>query len=340
MKTVIITGAAGPLGGRVLDLLSERPEVARIYVLARDGDTSAAAVPKARVLVGDAGLPRLGLPEETYAEVTGSLSAVFHCAERTALDQDLEQARAENVAPARVLVEVLGAAAGARLVHASTTWVSGTKKGLLTEFDLACGQGFYNAYERSKHEAEAVLRASNVADRITIARRSSAVGAADGSPAAPAIDALLHALRGGRVTLASADPRVRLDLVPLDYVARGMVALGEHAGAAGRTVHLVAGWGKSWTLRQILDAAAAGGRASKVWCLPPLFAAPVRGLSFVSGGGLATVPGAFAPYLHQRCVFDDFMARRLLEPQGLACPLPDAWIASTLDGAAPAGAAA
>lgn len=39
---------------------------------------------------------------------------------------------------------------------------------------------------------------------------------------------------------------------------------------------------------------------------------------------------ALAPYLRQRCVFDDFLARALLEPLGLSCPMPETYLAQAL----------
>ncbi|MCA9712169.1 MAG: SDR family oxidoreductase, partial [Myxococcales bacterium] len=172
-------------------------------------------------------------------QLGGSVDTIFHCAERTALDRDLEAARAANVQPVSTLVDLLGGNPGARLAHVSTTMVAGTKRGLFTEFDLACGQRFHNAYEQSKFEAETLLRESKVWDRVTVFRRSLTVEEAPGAGAP--LSALLDDLRRRRPVLLAGDPRMRLDAVPLSYVVGSMVALARRPEALGQTLHLVAG---------------------------------------------------------------------------------------------------
>src|SRR5262245_26240541 len=125
MKTVLLTGAAGAAGARVLELLAERPEVARIYLLSQQGEAGPSRAPAAAKagevvpLAGNARLPRLGLDEKAFGEIAAAVDTIVHCAERAEIDQDLQAAREWNVQPVRGLIELLEKAGGARLVHLS-----------------------------------------------------------------------------------------------------------------------------------------------------------------------------------------------------------------------------
>ena len=354
MRRVLLTGAGGAIGRRVLDALVRRPEVERIYLLGTveegmpcGGMDLVGAAGRAEILcvLGDLHRPHFGLHEAAFAALAECADVVIHCAERARLDHDLAASRACNVAPVQTLIELLRWTCQTRLVHLSTAWVAGTRRGLFTEFDLACGQRFCNAFEESKYEAECLLRDSEVAGRATIVRRSLVLretGPAPGetaNPTAPETDELplgplLGRLARGRRMLLAGDPLAHLDLVPLGHLAEALVTLANQPDAAGKTLHFVAGWPRSRSLGEIVEMARSRwgqdrtGPPKKVRFVPPALAFLVRGLR------------TLAPYLRQRCVFDDFLARGLLEPLGLACPAPETYLAQALGGFAAAAATA
>ena len=349
MNNVMITGSTGAIGARVLSSLAAQPGLRQIYVLRDRSGSGSPPAPdlkphaELRLLDGDPRQPRLGLDPAAFTDLCASVDTIFHCAERTIMDRDLDAARAFNVQPVATLIEMLQHNPAARLAHVSTALVAGTKRGLFTEFDLACGQRFHNAYEQSKFEAERLLRESAVADRVTVFRRSLtadelAAGTAvrQSSPLA----ALLDTLRRGKLVLFAGDPRMHLDTVPLSYVAGSMVALATRPEALGKTVHLVAGWPRSRALRELAAVIRKRFGRGRVRFLPPALSFLARALGLAGLGLIAAFPGrraALAPYFRHRCTFDDFQARALLEPLGLSCPDSDACLAEILDGA---GAAA
>jgi nucleoside-diphosphate-sugar epimerase len=244
-------------------------------------------------------------------------------------DGNLAKARASNVEPVRWLIEMLEKRRDARLVHLSTTWVCGTKGGLFTEFDLACQQSFYNAYEQSKYEAECLLKNSSVADRVIIIRRSLTVDMSNfaDEAAVTTFESVLASLQTTPRIAVLGDSRARIDVIPIEYLAAATVALAGNSSARGRTVHVVAGWGKSWTLGELVQRIRTRVSNSRVYYWPALFAAPVRLIGRLSFGRLLTLPrfAAALPYLRQRCVFDDYLATQLLKPLGLTCPSPEAF---------------
>ncbi|HYL06642.1 MAG TPA: SDR family oxidoreductase, partial [Thermoanaerobaculia bacterium] len=269
-----------------------------------------------------------GLEQAAWEELAAAVDTGFHCDQREVFDQDLELAREANLRPLDNWLLLLCSNPALRLHHLSTALVGGTRRGLLTEFDLDCGQGFHNAWERSKLEAEARLRESPAGDRVTIYRPSHTLGRAAGGEAFELGGAfpLLAVLAAAPVL--PGDPRARLDLVPADYVAAAMVALAA-MGASG-TFHLVGGWDRSLTVRQAAALAAAGrGRSRGGLLLPRALAWPLRLAGAAVPKGFVSRRLAFAiarDWLHQGPVFDNFRADAALRPLGIAAPAPRSWL--------------
>jgi nucleoside-diphosphate-sugar epimerase len=345
MKRVLLTGASGAVGAEVLKTLMAQPSLEQIYVLTSEPESAQGNRPEQttgpalRVITCDLGRPHFGLDALLFAELCDSVDTIFHCAERTLIDQNLLAARAVNSQPMPVLIDLLQRNPAARLVHLSTTLVAGTRRGLFTEFDLACGQDFHNAYEQSKFEAERLLRDSAVSQRIIVVRRSFTMddlqAAARESGASP-LAGLLDSLRRSRLMLIAGDPRMQIDAVSLSYVASSMVALAQHDQALGKTLHVVAGWAQPWPLAAFVSAVRRGLGGGRTGFVPPALSILARALSLLTLGLIAAFPGrrtTLAPYFRHRCVFDNFQARTLLPSLGVAAPSPDLCVDSLLGAA-------
>lgn len=346
-RKVLLSGAASLVGAEVLAALLAAPEVESIRLLVPAGAVGEEALRRLAAYLG--GLPervsalpaaliepRFGLSVAAFAELAAAIDLGLHCAERTRPDQDLERARRANVWPLASWCELLGQNPELTLHHLSTAFVGGTRRGLLTEFDLDCGQGFHHAYERSKFEAERALAESAVAERVTVYRPSHVLGrAADGRAfelggAYP----LLGSLATGR--LLAGDGRARLDLVPADFVGTALARLAL-AGARG-TFHLVNGWEDSLPIREAAELAA---RAVDRRRGPRLLPRAASGLLALSG---AASPGGLAPRrlaLHNAeaalchgLVCDRYRAEAALLPLGLPCPPPRSWLPRVVAAAA------
>ena len=136
---------------------------------ARAGARDAAA-PSA--VAGDLTAPRLGLGER-HEPLAARVGSVIHSAASVAFDLPLEEARAINVEGTRRVLDFAGAVPGLqRVTYVSTAYVAGDRRGTAYEDDRETG-AFRNAYERSKHEAEALVRSSDAAvdDRAAEHRR-------------------------------------------------------------------------------------------------------------------------------------------------------------------------
>jgi pimeloyl-ACP methyl ester carboxylesterase/nucleoside-diphosphate-sugar epimerase len=336
---ILLTGAATLVGAEVLKELLARPQVEAIRLLLPAGEARQrrtrerleaylGPLPSSiEMIAGDLRLPRFGFSLATWDELAAWVNTGFHCAQREIRDRNLELARQANVWPVETWLQLLGHNPVLRLHHLSTAFVGGTRRGLLTEFDLDCGQGFHDAWERSKFEAEVRLRESPASDRVTIYRPSHTLGRA-------ATGEAFH-LEGAYALLASlaaapvlpGDAHARIDLVPADWVAAAMVAL---AGSGAGTFHLACGWAASLPVREAADLAARGrGGTRGARLLPRAVAGPLRLVGAAAPGGLASRGLAFTTarnLLHQGPVFDTYLAGLALAPLGLPCPAPAAWL--------------
>ena len=267
---VFVTGASGLLGSRTLsELLRRRPD-ARASVLVRDPRRWAraahrASIPLDRVTVlrGDITAPRLGLAHSARDRVAAVTTHVLHAAGDVRFSQSLTNARRVHVTGTRHLLGLMSGWPAVRsLVHVSTAFAVGMRTGRIREERGPTPPGWVNAYERSKWEGEEVVRASAVPWTIV---RPSTVVCDDASGHISRRDAVHRALRLQRAGLAAllpGSPETPVDLVPADWVARGLAAAVWSPGLLGRTLHLCAGKG---ALR--LDALLAG--AHRVWSACP-----------------------------------------------------------------------
>lgn len=258
--TLLMTGATGLVGGGALrEVLNVAPE-ARVLALVRtrEGGTllRRSLGPLGRrvsTVLGDVRLPGLGLDAPVRSELRGRITHLLHCAGDICFARPLEQARAVNTAGTAHALELahdLGAAC--HFVHVSTAYVAGRAVGRVEEEPSSGAHGFVNAYEQSKHEAEALVRGSGC--RFVILRPSSIV-CDSRTGAVTQVNAVHRALFlyfGGLVPMLPGDEGAPLDVVPADWVTRAVARLTLDPESSGRTFHLCAGAGAP-TLGALFD---------------------------------------------------------------------------------------
>jgi len=349
-ERVVLTGATGFLGRQILHhLLTQRPQ-ARITLLLRDSAAESATQRLENLLTGccepgsrdlvrqriqvvpsDIRAPRCGLSGRDWEGVADGATHVIHGAASVRFDQTLEEARGVNVGGARHLLEISEQAhrGGSlqRFVYISTAFVAGSRKGLVREGELDVGQRFRNSYERSKCEAESLVRQRMASLPATVLRPSIIVGDSR-TGVTTSFNTLYwplraYAQRGWRI--APGRPGTVIDLAPVNFVAQAAVHLTFLPGATSETLHLAAGPRRSATIGQI------AGAASRFFNRPPprfvntqFFAAVLQPLL------LATVWGRrrrilkqgrfYRPYLDMELEFDTSRADALLEPAGIRPP--------------------
>ena len=188
MKTIFMTGATGFIGSTLVPLLLERgyrvlclvravsSEIAQQRLSAIVGPASCCK--NCIAVCGDVTAELAGVSPEVIAQYSGQIDTMLHSAALIKFDgKDIESAsRAVNVGGTRQVL-ALSELLGAREFHyVSTAYVAGDSE-VFYEDDIDIGQSHRNPYERTKLEAEKLVRAWATGDRrFTIHRLSIVVG--------------------------------------------------------------------------------------------------------------------------------------------------------------------
>jgi dephospho-CoA kinase len=247
----LITGFPAFTAKRMIrQIVAEDPDT-KLYVLAgaRHADDAARFIAaeggRAEVLAGDVCDMDLGLSSAEYRALSRELTWIHHLAGASFMGVDEATARTVNVGGTRTVLDLARDAARlTRVVHWSTALVSGDRKGTYYEDDLEAGQRFRTAFERTKYEAERLVRAAMRQLPITVVRPGLIVGDSQTGEIdtfdGPYYLMVLIATNASRVRLPllgkSSAP---LHLVPIDYVTRAAWHVARGDAAAGKTFHLV-----------------------------------------------------------------------------------------------------
>jgi dephospho-CoA kinase len=252
-SAALVTGFPAFTAKRMIrQILTAEPET-KLYILARDKVAADAAsflatLPghaQAEVLIGDICDMDLGLSSAEYRGLSRELTWIHHLAGIYFMGIDEDTARRVNVVGTRTVIDLARDAARLeRVVHWSTAMVSGDRKGTFYEDDLEAGQKFHNAYERTKYDAERLVRAAMRQLPITVIRPGIIVGDSH-TGEIDKLDGPYYLM----VLIATNASGVRLPLlgrgdtplhlVPIDYVIEAAWHVARNETSAGKTFHIV-----------------------------------------------------------------------------------------------------
>ena len=319
MSRILLTGATGLLGGAVAGELLDAGH--RVTALVRgntavtdmDGNDRADEVTLVR---GDVAEPDFGL-----ARVPQDIGLIVHCAAVTDFSARPAVYAAVNLGGA-AHAAALAKRIGCPLLHISTAYVCGRSDGIIKECEAASAPGYTNGYEASKAAAERLIMEAVAAGEITaaIARPSIIVGRMrDGR--IPVMDSFYHLFRmmgEGHLGALPALPHAAFNMVPIDHVVAGIVAIAQNMPAyAGRAVHLTAP--APVELRALLDVIAEyPGTDTPQLVMPDKFA------NFALDRRQQLIHRRIAPLYYeyfQRA--PDFEAMALRQISDLSCPKVD-----------------
>ena len=354
---IFLTGATGFLGMELLARYLEHTD-RHVYALVRPTENAEPAERLRAVIeglsgdpdayrgrwtavAGDAEAPELGIDAERRSELATEVGDVVHSAASVSFSLGLDESRRINVAGTRRVLEFAELCRDRgglrRFAYVSTAYVAGDHPGRFGEDELDVGQDFRNAYERSKFEAERLVRAHTERLPVQIFRPSIIVGEQSSGWTA-SFNVLYPPLRGfeaGAYPALPARPDTPVDVVPVDYVADAVFALAERPAERGEAYHLVAGE-RATTVGDLAERAGRYFRRRPPRLVPPriyrLLIHPL--LVAVSRGrrrrALRSTEALF-PYFCMRVRFDDRRSRARLEPTGIRPPRPESYIDRLLD---------
>jgi thioester reductase-like protein len=309
MGAVLLTGATGFVGMEVLRRYVSAGD-RQVYALVRASDDRAAAerLPDYDCLTavaGDIEQPGLGLSSQTAGMLAEEVTTVVHCAATVSFDLPLADSRRVNVEGTRHVVELAERCRRLeRLSYVSTAYVAGEPGGVFGEDQLDVGQRFRNPYERSKFEAERMIRERGAQLPLQILRPSIIVGDSRTGQTSSfnVLYGPLKAFARGRIPAIPARRSSPVDIVPVDYVADRVHELAT-TGADG-TFHLVAGRNAT-TVGRLIDLSARYLRRRPPTVLPPgLYRRALHPWLRRKYAGLRRLEIYF-PYFSMRVRFDD-----------------------------------
>ncbi len=327
----LVTGFPAFTAKRMIaKLLTAEPET-KLFVLAREKFAADAArllatLPngdRAEILIGDVCDMDLGLSSIEYRALSKEVSWIHHLAGIYFMGVDRETARRVNVTGTKSILDLAKDAGRLeRVVHWSTAMVSGDRRGTFYEEDLDAGQKFHNDYERTKFDAERLVRDALRRLPITVVRpgiivgdsRTGEIDKLDG----PYYLMVLIATNASGVRLPLLGRGdVPLHLVPIDYVIEAAWRVARSEGAAGKTFHLVDP--APMCARAVFEGVAEHAHTEKPrGHIPrPLARAVLRtpGLSRLGRG-----PLAFVDVLDHPVHYDQSNTASALAGTGLTCP--------------------
>jgi long-chain acyl-CoA synthetase len=256
-EVVLLTGGTGFLGTEVATRLLERGDLEIVSIVLADTDAEAARASdrawwyepdlraelgaRIQAIAGDVAKPTLGLDSGTYADLCDRVTHIVHSAADLRVDATVEDLRGTNVdGVANVLSFARSVRSLARLVHVSTAYVAGGRKGTVSEDDLTDAFGFGSPYEQTKYEAECLVLDAASELPISIVRPSMIVGDSRTGDIKTfnTFYAPLRLFLSGRLRIVPGRRDLRVNIVPVDYVADAIVRLMFDPRAVGMTFHL------------------------------------------------------------------------------------------------------
>lgn len=333
-STVFLTGFPGFIAGRLVARLAG-PET-RFFLLVQPQfvDAAKAAVMKIasenhvapdnfELAIGDITKPDLGMSPEDCARVIEETTDVHHLAAIYDLAVAAEPARLVNVEGTRNVNELVRRIINLRRYnYVSTCYVAGRRTGKILETELRHDAGFRNHYEETKYLAE--LETENLKSEIpvTIFRPSVVVGDSKTgeTPKYDGIYAVILYLMRFPALFRMANvgnDRVRLNLVPVDFVVNAIAALATDEKATGKTIAVADP--DPLTTADIFDAVArvVAGRPS---AFKPPSALVEFSLNLPFSPVLTGLPHAGVPYFFLEQTYDTAISEALLNDHHVSCP--------------------
>lgn len=339
--TIFVTGYPGFIGKRLVRHLAKVAPDKRIVLLVQPRFVKEATQYASKlgpapidILSGDIVDIHLGLSGPEYQRLCDEVTHVFHLAAISYLGMPRETAHQVNVHGTRHVLELAKDAKHLeRLVHFSTTYVSGDRVGVIAEDELDCGQGFRNPYEETKFLAEKLVQRAMEDLPITVIRPSTVVGDSrtgeierfDG----PYYLGMLLVMSPLVIPLPLPGNGVApLNVVPVDFVTDATWLLAQNPAAKGKTVHLVDP--NPMSARRVYELIAAKSNRKL-----PRFNVSARAADFMLRlpglEKLARPQRAAINYVNHLALYNCHTALELLDGTGVRCPPLSTYLDTLVD---------
>jgi len=335
LKNVIfITGATGFLGTEIAKRSIENPNTSLILLIRGNnyeealrhlsrswwefetlmGELKKVNSQKSKIMImtGDVTHGRLGLNQKDYRYLVENVTHMIHAAADLTLNSSMEELRKINLRGTQNMVEIALEAKNYQLKkfsHISTAYVAGKRKGFIEEDFLSGEYGFKTNYEQSKYEAEEIVRKADLPSAIL--RPGMIVG--DSSTGYiktfNTIYSLIRIYMNG-LRFFPVSKNLKINLVPVDYVADAICSITLNENSIGKTFHLTAPNQSNPTVHELLNLVKKwaernlGLKLPKPVYLPLYSLLPVAEKFLNTKHGVGRVLHELEPYMKEDRVFD------------------------------------
>jgi NAD(P)-dependent dehydrogenase (short-subunit alcohol dehydrogenase family) len=247
-----VTGGTGFIGRHLVDVLLRRGGT--VHVLVREQSWArldelrrswGADDDRVVGVVGDLSMPRLGVPDDVVDALRGEVEHFFHLAALYDMTADTTSLQRANVEGTRHVLELVHAIEAGHLHHTSSIAAAGRYRGVFREDMFEEAEGLEDAYFRTKHESEGIVRRDcRVPWRVYrpgVVVGNSTTGEMDKIDGPYYFFKLIQKIRHAFpewVPLVGIEGGP-INLVPVDFVARALDHIAHLEGLDGKTFHLV-----------------------------------------------------------------------------------------------------
>lgn len=261
VKTVFLTGATGFLGAFLLRDFLKKTDVT-VLCLVRANNPSAAKLrvvdnlkryqlwndsmlDRIRVVVGNLGLPLLGLDDAGFDALSRSIDSICHNGAALDFNKSYDELKAINVRGTLAILKLATLTKNIPVHHVSTVSVfdSSTHYGReIQETDTPDHQGISLGYSQSKWVAEQLVFNVGKKGLITSVIRVGTLTGDSHNGCWNTDDIICRLLKGSALVGCYPNLEIKIDMTPVDYVSRALVTLalnrpGEGDGSNGAKIY-------------------------------------------------------------------------------------------------------
>ena len=333
-ETIFVTGFPGFIAGRLVEKLST-PDT-QFFLLVQEAffkkamsqvqeivEKTATPSKSFTIIKGDIAEENLGMADTDLEVVLRETTDIYHLAAVYDLSVEKELAYRVNVDGTKNVNEIVKKIENLhRYNYVSTCYVAGKRDDLIYENELTHDKGFRNYYEETKHYAELEVENLKTDYPVTVYRPSVVCGDSETGETAK-YDGVYYVIKFllkfpevfRLVNVGNED--VKLNLVPVDFVIDGMVALAKDERAVGKTIALADPY--PLTTKELCDSIAEAITNKKTLITPPAKVVETFLNSPISPP-FTGLPHSGVPYFFVPQTYDTSVCEEMLEPHGVACP--------------------
>ena len=327
-----MTGATGLIGGGWLRAMLSRRGERRFLVLTRRPELFRGwerVTPLPCDLTDD-----ISIADEVLTQI----AEIVHCAADVRFGISLERARAANVEGTRRMLDVARRCPRlSKFAHVSSVYAAGKLEGTFAEHPFPPRQGFFNAYQQSKYEAEGLVLDALPGVPAAILRLSSVIGNSRGEVRQfNFFHQLLKMIpNSGPVPMMPGNPVAPVDLIPSDWAVDALEHMLNNCFEAGRIYHVCAGSPGCLPVRNLID------RTFQKFAMRPprlvnmaefeRFARERRGGGHGVVGEMVRVLDQFLPHLALYQSFENGRTLGDLERAGIRMPAIESYYEKIID---------